>query len=233
MLLAEWHTSANVVSVNSLTLRPLGTRISALMDQPFRRRVLLFWIAAASLLAAIPTSVAAQSAAVAPATLTQLTARSQTIVRGYIISARVEPHPELRHLTTVLVTMRVERVLKGSAGETFTFRQFIWDVRDRRSAAGYRKGGQMLLLMRAPSRYGLSSPVGLQQGRFRITRDAAGQLTASNGNDNAGLLRDVAGEASRKGVKFSARTAALLRTHQRGPLPLQDLEEIISKVANQ
>ncbi len=204
------------------------------MDQPSCLRTLLRRCVAALVFAAIPLSLGAQRGAlVAPATLTELTARANTIVRGRIISATVEPHPELRHLTTVVVTLRVERVLKGQAGETFTFRQFIWDIRDKRTAAGYRKGGEVLLMLRAPSRYGLSSPVGVEQGRFRIVRGPKGEVTARNGQDNVGLLRGVAAESARKGAKFSARANSLLTTHQRGPVPLQELEEIITKVASQ
>lgn len=82
-------------------------------------------------------------------------------MRGHVVSARVEPHPEFQNLRTVVVTFQVEEVLKGQADETVTFRQFIWDIRDRYNAAGYRKGQYLLLLMTKPSPYGLSSPVGL------------------------------------------------------------------------
>ncbi len=42
------------------------------------------------------------------------------------MSAKVEPDPNFANLTTVLVTMNVNDVLKGSADKTFSFRQFVW-----------------------------------------------------------------------------------------------------------
>jgi hypothetical protein len=118
--------------------------------------------------------------------LGELVSQSAVILRGNVISARAEPHPDLTNLWTVVVTLQVRETLKGEAGPTFTFRQFIWDIRDRYDAAGYRKGQDLLLLMNPPTRYGLSSPAGLEQGRFRIQRDGAGRETAVNGHGNAG-----------------------------------------------
>ena len=57
--------------------------------------------------------------------LSELVDRSAIILRGHVVSARVEPHPELRHLATLVVTLRVDEALKGQPGEVFTFRQFI------------------------------------------------------------------------------------------------------------
>ena len=63
--------------------------------------------------------------------LAQLTQQSETIVEGMVVSARTEPHPSFTALQTVVVTMRVSRTLKGNPAGTLTFRQFIWDMRDR------------------------------------------------------------------------------------------------------
>src|SRR4029450_1978616 len=113
-------------------------------------------IAAALLLAA--PAFAQHGAITVPRNLEQLTDRAADIVRGTVISAHVEKHPEFTNLDTVVVTLRVRETLKGNARGTFQFRQHIWDIRDRWDAAGYRKGQDVLLLMIAPSRYGLSSP---------------------------------------------------------------------------
>ena len=158
--------------------------------------------------------------------LAQLVAQSAVIVRGYVVSARVEPHPDLQHLFTVVVTLRVAETLKGEAGRTFTFRQFIWDVRDRYDAAGYRKGQHLLLLMNPTTRYGLTSPAGLEQGRFRISRDAAGQESAVNGRGNAGLFRGLEQRLQSKRVNLGPRATALIQQQQAGPIALDDLREL-------
>ena len=55
--------------------------------------------------------------------------------------------------------------------------------------------------MNAPSRYGLTSPAGMEQGRFRIHRDRTGRTSALNGAGNhrlfAGLNTRRAKEARR------------------------------------
>ena len=57
---------------------------------------------------------AAQSGALTvPRNLAQLTERSADIVRGTVISARVEKHPELTGLDTVVVKMRVQGGLQS------------------------------------------------------------------------------------------------------------------------
>jgi hypothetical protein len=123
-----------------------------------------------------------------PSTLEELAAHSHTIVHGYVVSTRIEPHPQFPDLSTVVVNMKVVEVLKGDPTEHFTFRQFVWDVRDKESTAMYGKGQELLLLLRAPSRIGLSSPEGLEQGRFRVEHLAKGKTRALNGNGNMFLF---------------------------------------------
>ena len=176
--------------------------------------------------------VCAQRGAITrPQNLNELVDESAVIVRGQVVSARVEPHPQYKALSTVMVTLRVQETMKGQAGETYTFRQYIWDLRDRGDAAGYRKGQQLLLLLIAPNANGLSSPVGLEQGRFRIERDAQGREFAVNGFGNAGLLRDVQKQAAKKGTPLSQQQARVAEEHRSGPLALDELRGIIRQLA--
>ena len=174
---------------------------------------------------------AQETALTYPRNLAELSAQSATIVHGHVVSARVEPHPQLRNLNTVVVTMRVQEVLKGQSGSTFTFRQFIWSLRDRYDGGGYRKGQELLLLMNQPSRYGLSSPAGMEQGSFLIRRDPAGKLIAINGHSNAGLFRNMAGLAARKNLQLSPAATAMIGQHRQGAVPLQIMEEVIRQFA--
>ena len=100
------------------------------------RRFLLLVVAC---IATAP-AFAQRGALTVPRNLDQLTDRAADIVRGTVLSAHVEKHPELTNLDTVVVTLRVSETLKGQAIGTYTFRQYIWDVRDRYDNAGYRKG---------------------------------------------------------------------------------------------
>ncbi len=174
---------------------------------------------------------AQRGAITTPVTLADMVDEASTIMLGRVAGMRVEPHPEFANLTTIVVTLRVDEVLKGEAGETFTFRQFIWDVRDKYDAAGYMKAQNLLLLLTKPSLYGLSSPVGLEQGRFRIERDNKGKLTAMNGYGNVGLFADVSREISAKGIHLSPQLSAKIAEHRAGPMALDDLREIIRAMA--
>lgn len=166
-----------------------------------------------------------------PRNLNQLTDRAADIVRGTVVSARVEKHPELTNLDTVVVTLRVRETLKGQAQGTFTFRQYLWDIRDTKDAAGYAKGQEMLLLLIAPSAYGLSSPAGMDQGRFRIERDRSGREMALNGTGNVRLFEGLGAAAEKEGVAFSARQASLVAKHRKGPVDAGELTALIRDLA--
>ena len=174
---------------------------------------------------------AQRGAITSPQNLDKLVEEAAIIVRGHVVSAGVEPHHELTGLSTLVVTLRVEETLKGQASSTFTFRQFIWDVRDRLDDAGYYKGQHLLLLMIKPSAFGLSSPAGLEQGRFRIVRNPEGNLVAVNGHGNAGLFHELAPQLRAKGVQLAPRLAALVEQPTPGPVPLDDLRKLIRLIA--
>jgi len=183
----------------------------------------------AALMVALP-AVAQRGALTVPRNLEQLTDRASDIVRGTVVSAQVEKHPELANLDTVVVTLHLTDTLKGSAQGSFTFRQFIWDVRDSQDAAGYRKGQDLLLLMIAPSRYGLSSPAGLDQGRFRIERDHKGREVAINGAGNFKLF-DGLDANTKSAASLSSRQASLVAKHRKGPIEAVELTAMIRAFA--
>ena len=169
-----------------------------------------------------------RSALVAPTNIGVLSRQAATIVHGRIVSVKVEPHPELSNLTTVVVTMNVTETLKGGAVKELTFRQFIWDIRDKYDAAGYQKGQELLLLLNATSQYGLTSPTGMDQGRFRISRDLKGNVSALNGHGNLGLFANLSLPA---GTKFSTKTSSVIARHRGGPVSLDALQEVIGRLA--
>lgn len=186
-------------------------------------------LALAACLIAAP-AFAQRGAMTIPRNLEQLTQRASDIVRGTVVEARVEKHPELTNLNTIVVTLRVRETLKGSAAGTFTFRQYIWDIRDSYDAAGYRKGQDVLLLMNPPTRYDLSSPAGMEQGRFRIQRDRSGREVAVNGTGNARLF-DGLDDAVKRGVPLSPQQASLIARHRVGPVEVGELTAMIRAFA--
>lgn len=183
-------------------------------------------------MAMIAPALAQRGALTVSRNLDQLTDRSADIVRGTVISARVEKHPDLSGLSTVVVQMRVKETLKGQARGTFTFRQYIWDIRDIAGAAGYRKGQDLLLMMIAPNQYGLSSPAGLEQGRFHIQRDSTGREFAVNGHGNFRLFDGISTQLAKEGITLSPRSSGLVQQHQKGPVELAELMGLIRELTN-
>ena len=192
---------------------------------------IIFCFAAWLLAISLGSASAQRGALTVHRNIAELTQQAATIVHGQIISTRVESHPELTNLTTLVVTMRVSEKLKGNADSTLVFRQYIWDVRDKYDAAGYHKGQEMLVLLNPVSSYGLTSPTGMEQGRFLITRDERGTPVTANGYSNAGLFSDLEAQASSKKIQLSPSTSMLVRQHIRGPVPLSQLETLIRQFA--
>jgi hypothetical protein len=170
---------------------------------------------------------AQQGAYTLPASLDRLVTQSDQIIRGHVVSAVVEPHPQFPNLRTVVVTIRVDRTLKGAAESTVTFRQFLWDARDIANAGGYGKTEEYLLFLNPVSKYGLTSPVGLEQGRFRVRRDAKGNVSAMNGHGNVGLFTNVSAKLAVPRISVSSGAQAMLQSPRGGAAPLAALEETI------
>ncbi len=163
--------------------------------------------------------------------LAELSERAGIIVQGRVIEARYEGHPDYPNLSTVLVTLQVERMLRGPAEERLSFREFLPGLQARMGKRGYLVGQRLLLFLPEPSRYGLSSPLGGEQGRFRIQRDQRGNDLAENDLGNAGLFRDLAPEAARAGVSLSPSQMRLAGV-ARGAVPLEDFASVVRQFAS-
>jgi hypothetical protein len=195
-----------------------------------RRNARRSLLAVVACLAAAP-AYAQRGAITLPRNLEQMATGASDIVRGTVVSARVEKHPELGNLDTIVVTLKLRETVKGPAQGSYTFRQYIWDLRDRKDAAGYSKGQEYVLLMNAPSRFGLTSPRGMEQGRFRVLRDASGREVAVNGRGNALLMQGVAMELAKSGASLTQASSSLVAKHQKGPIPVEDLVRLIRELS--
>ncbi len=178
-----------------------------------------------------PVLMAQRGALTAPRNISQLTARSALILRGRVVEAHVERHATVRGLRTVVVTLRSEEVMKGRAGATYTFREVIWDVRDIDDKAGYRKGQQWLLFLNAPNENGLTSPVGLEQGRFKVIERADRKVEVVNGRGNVGLFEGVTQAPEYKASTLSSRAQSMVSTHRQGAVMLDSLREVVRSLA--
>jgi len=192
-----------------------------------RLQKLIAWQFVFLLLFVVCPAVHAQNGAyTSPADLDLLVQTAHTIVRGRVMSAKVESHPQFPNIQTVVVTLSVTKVLKGEAASTFTFRQFLWDAHDLPVFAGYKGAGEVLFFLNPVSPYGLTSPVGLEQGRFRVIRDAKGNRYVLNGRGNSDLFNQVSAKASSRGLTFSRQVREML-LKPTGQAPLNALEDAI------
>jgi hypothetical protein len=160
--------------------------------------------------------------------LAELVGDSYTIVLGRVASVKAEPHPQFQNIQTVVVTLQVSEVWKGQAGSTFTFRAFVSDPLDFRGKLGYAGNQDALLKLTKPSDIGLSSPAGLEQGRFRVNTDAYGNRTVVNGLSNTGLFRNVQKTSPKLDAQLAALPARqLLTQHASGPITFDDFKTIV------
>ena len=194
------------------------------------KRVVLVTTCVSALMPLFSSDLQAQlSARTLGRSLDQLVGESELIVRGSVVSSSVEPHPELRNLMTVVVAMSVSDTYKGRPQKSLIFRQYIGSINGRIVPSEYRKGEELLLLLRPVSEYGLTSPAGLEQGRFDV-RFHNGNKVAVNGRGNVGLFDQVF-ERTGGRVQLSPRASTLVKQRRPGLVPLADLEDLIRTLA--
>ncbi len=190
----------------------------------------IFVVCACILATGIPAP-AQSSALTLPRNLAQLVDESQTVVQGWVTDVALQPSPQLRNLMTVVVTLRVEDSLKGDSVKSFTFSQAVIDRRDLRQRMGYRIGQHLLLILISPSAYGLTSPAGLEQGRFRIAAAADGKLLAANGLANSGLFRALDSQLKTRGLRVTPDLQSMIAKPGSGPVSLDQLKTLIRTIA--
>jgi hypothetical protein len=161
-----------------------------------------------------------------PVNLAYLTQRADVIVQGRVAKVTHTPLPGYPNIPTVEVTLEVENMVRGPQDRSYTFREIFLGLRAQEGKQGYQIGQRLLLFLPAPSNYGLSSPVGIEQGRFHITYDSGGQEIVANEMNNAGLFRDVNTTAKSTGLTFSASQLQIINNGN-GPMLLRDLVPMV------
>lgn len=180
---------------------------------------------------AIGLPTLAQSDAITlPRNIGELVSESQVVVQGWVTAATLEPHDQLRNLMTVVVTLQVEETLKGTTLKTLTFRQAVIDKRDQQQQMGYHVGQHVLLVLMKPSKFGLTSPAGMEQGRFQIESPGTGKLYATNGLRNAGLFRGLDSQLKVKGIHVSPEVHEMVTKPSVGAVSLEHLKSLIRTI---
>jgi hypothetical protein len=129
-------------------------------------------------------------------------------------------------------TFLVREGLKGVAdGQRVVFRQIAGGEGKARGIHGvprYHEGQELLLFLHGDSAIGLTSPVGLAQGSFRLEKSETGEVHALNSMRNRNLTYNL----SRDEIVASGLSAAEvedMRAPQ--PLPLSRMREVVDKIS--
>ena len=137
------------------------------------RRFLVPAVASVVLMA----SAAVRATVLLPAEFREIVGDSQIIAYGRVVETVSELSDDRKRIETI-VTFEVETYLKGGSGETLTFRVPGGQVGRYRSitvgAPVLETGHEAVLFLRKPDR-GLPYVFGLNQGVFRVQRDARTQ----------------------------------------------------------
>jgi hypothetical protein len=197
-----------------------------------KKAILLTLVAELAMFCAAIAAGAQQGALTAHVDLAKMVDESQNVVLGRVTNVVAEKHPQYQNLDTVLVTLQVIESLKGTPGATLTFRQYVFDVTDLETKLDYRIGEEVVLMLRKPSQIGLTSPVGLDQGRFRVELDATNNRIVSNGMDNAGLFGTIDQTSPGLRPRLSPALQQLITNHRSGPISYAQLKALVqSEVA--
>jgi len=177
----------------------------------------------------LPSYALASQFMVRQVNLAYLAQRADVIVQGRVKSVRHEPLPGYPNIPTVEVTLEVENMIRGPAGGTYTFREVRLGGRPKEGKQGYSVGERLLLFLPSPSQYGLSSPVGVEQGRFHISQGAKGKAEIVNELGNAGLFKNVEQALNRVGQKLTTAQSRAVSV-ERGPARLDDFLSLVGRL---
>jgi hypothetical protein len=119
-----------------------------------------------ALFAILCLATTAQALTVRALSLDELLARAERVVHAQCLS--VTPVAGRGELPVVEIALAVEETLKGEARERLVIRQLAG--RFRHLLPTCRVGDEVVLFLHAPSRFGLTSPVGLGQGFLQVVR---------------------------------------------------------------
>jgi hypothetical protein len=163
--------------------------------------------------------------------LAYLTQRADVIVQGRVTEVVHETLPQYPNLYTLRITLSVDDMMRGPAGKTYTFREIYLGTRAKEGKKSYQTGQHLLLFLPSPSRYGLSSPIGVEQGRFHISQDSSENALVSNEAGNIGLFNDVAAAVTGSGRILTPNQRKVVSTRS-GPVQLNDFLSLVKDLTS-
>lgn len=178
---------------------------------------------------------------IAKLNLEKLVRNAGTIFVGKCLSISEETvtGPSGHQMPCTKYTFAISKALKGGSGNTITIRQFGYrgynPARKHQlvipGMPSYEAGKEYILMMTKESRFGLSAPVGLAQGSFKVRYNTTtGVKEIVNGFDNAGLFGDMEASALRTTARLEPPEVRLLSQKQ-GAVPYKSFVSLLEKIA--
>ncbi len=174
--------------------------------------------------------------------LEQLTGLAEKVFVGKCTSVKNETDSGGRQVQEV--SFQVQEMLKGVPSETVTFRQLapateeVFPNADGtvtvqglfRELPAYKVGEEAVIFLSEESRMGLTAPVGLLQGKFRIESSGAETKTVINGAGNKGLFVNSNKSPKFKAMNLTAPQKELLKAKS-GAIPYGDFVNLVKALA--
>lgn len=172
----------------------------------------------------IRLAFAASATTLLPLDASELARRADRIFAGEVLS--VERAVDASHFRVMIVTVRVTEGIKNTyAGEIVVFKQIDEMIP---GWPHYQAGEQVMLFLTPVSRLGLTMPVGLGQGSFRVERDLLEREKVVNDFDNEGLFRFSKGLAHPEALTDPERRMVMKR---RGPVERETFVRFVRREA--
>ena len=178
------------------------------------------------------TATPVQASRVRPVNLEQMAQHADRIFSGRCVSVRAEKDTDLGLMVT-RVTFAVQKAAKGNVKGRVTIR--VLGGQDETTEQGrpmdgvprFQVGEEVVLFLYGDSSAGLTSPVGLGQGKFSVLTDKRGQKLAVNAVGNENLFERLSDRAR---GRLGRRAAAW---EGRRPIPPDELLDIVRMLQEQ
>ena len=154
----------------------------------------------------------------------ELAQLADRIFAGEVLS--VERAMDASQFRVMIVTVRVTEGIKNTyTGEIVVFKQIDEMIP---GLPHYQAGEQVMLFLAGVSRLGLTAPLGLGQGRFRLGGDQPGHEALVNDFQNEGLFHLSKALARSEALSDGERRMV---TQRRGPVERQTFVRFIRREA--
>ncbi len=167
--------------------------------------------------------------------LQQMTELAERVFVGRCISATEGVDRNGRPV--VYVSYEVTETLKGARpvgtpAERITFKQIRMTTTTSVSELPhYEVGEESIVFLSGESDIGLTAPVGLMQGKFRVVTDSAGEKKVLNGHGNRGLLQGLKKNKTVKLMALSKKESRLISSGSTD-IPYDDFVSLVKRFTN-